>query len=46
MQEIANSDCDTDCLEMGCRWSIIYTMCGILLCLIAINSFILTIGAW
>jgi len=45
-QEIATSDCDSDCLEMGTKWSIIYSLNGSTLLLIAMNMILMIFGAF
>ena len=42
------TECERDlsCYTDGCRWSIVYSLCGITLILIAVNSGIQLVGVW
>ena len=44
--EIASSDCDSDCLAAGSKWSIIYSLNGATFLLISLNSIIGVFGVW
>ena len=37
IDEIIDDGCGLDCVKQGCRWSIIYSLCGITMLLIAIT---------
>ena len=44
--EIEEDGCDRDCIKNGCRWSVVYSLCGVTLILIAVNSALNFIGTW
>ena len=56
MQELEDDDCfattsaglivGSDCLEKGCRWSVIYQLNGVTMIIIAANILLLIGGVW
>ena len=46
IDEIIDDGCGLDCIKQGCRWSIIYSLCGITMLLIATTSALNFVGTW
>ena len=45
-KDIKKNGCDDDCYKNGCRWSIIFKLCGVTTIMIAVNFILVIVGAY